>query len=267
MARWLLIGFLALSAESGKGGKKGKKENGIHTPEQRMDRLVTFWKKWTDDNIRNNVESTASQKMKDNLHDKLVDKVTKVSERMLSIYSNTNDDGEKRCGYFDPTTTYGGPQIDTPSLNEEKVQKRKEYLSSQRRRRHDLIVQFEGLDLTTKEWHKFRSEEDLDHLDEKIAKIESLLTNNVDENGEKIHSRYRRKAVGEANTRYSDVPLTGLKQITTGFRKWAERYIAYCGREYIERKFSKWATEDLWKKTEIAYKCKILGQDSKACNN
>ena len=33
---------------------------------------------------------------------------------MLSIYSNTNEDGEKRCGYFDPTTTYGGPQIDTP---------------------------------------------------------------------------------------------------------------------------------------------------------
>jgi hypothetical protein len=33
---------------------------------------------------------------------------------MLHIYNNENEDGEKRCGYFDPLTTHGGPQLNQP---------------------------------------------------------------------------------------------------------------------------------------------------------
>ena len=33
---------------------------------------------------------------------------------MEAIYSLENGDGEKRCGFFDPSTTYGGPQVEEP---------------------------------------------------------------------------------------------------------------------------------------------------------
>ena len=60
-------------------------------------------------------------------------------------------------------------------------------------------------------------------------------------------------------------PVRGWKQITTGFRKWAERYTAYCRGEYVSKAFSKYATENLWRKTETAYRCRILGQDRQNC--
>ena len=33
---------------------------------------------------------------------------------MLKAYNLENDKGERRCGYFDPLTTHGGPQLEKP---------------------------------------------------------------------------------------------------------------------------------------------------------
>ena len=48
-------------------------------------------------------------------------------------------------------------------------------------------------------------------------------------------------------------PLRGLRQIMTGYRKWAERYIDQCPAEKKDKKLSKWANvfrnklEDVYK--------------------
>lgn len=48
-------------------------------------------------------------------------------------------------------------------------------------------------------------------------------------------------------------PLRGLRQIMTGYRKWAERYIDQCPAEKKDKKLSKWANE-FRKKMEDVYK-------------
>ena len=49
-------------------------------------------------------------------------------------------------------------------------------------------------------------------------------------------------------------PRKAWKRITVGYRKWAQRYIAYCGQEYINKKFSRWAQEKLFFKGRDVYK-------------
>ena len=74
---------------------------------------------------------------------------------MYNIYSNTNDStGVKRCGYFDPSTTYGGPQESPPKLNDNKKEARKDYLkeknNEERGARHILENKL-GIDSTSQE--------------------------------------------------------------------------------------------------------------------
>ena len=97
---------------------------------------------------------------------------------MLHIYNNENEDGEKRCGYFDPLTTHGGPQLNQPvslvflfenrapqshkcflsnassifsqDLNEKKQTRRREYLKEKndedKRGARHLLEQKYGID-------------------------------------------------------------------------------------------------------------------------
>ena len=48
-------------------------------------------------------------------------------------------------------------------------------------------------------------------------------------------------------------PRKSWKRITIGYRKWAQRYIAYCGQEYINKSFSRWAQEKLFFKGRQVY--------------
>jgi hypothetical protein len=173
-------------------------------------------------------------------------------------------------------------------INDKKRNERKAYLDSQRNKRHLIIDEFKYVALTPQEWHHIRRAEDIDHIEEKIRELEKWFEENLDdhddlsaviltEEDEEIleKNRHRRDSsktnqdqgkFGTANSRYNkNDPVTGWKQICTGFRKWSERYIAYCGKEYKEKSFSKWATEKLWRGTEKVYRCKILDQDRDNC--
>ena len=148
-----------------------------------------------------------------------------------------------------------------------------------------IIDEFKWVSLTAQDWHHIRRDEDLNHIEDKIIELEKwfkqhldsavtldMLTDDDDEDNSERHRRAPsvntdQGKFGTANTRYdkSD-PITGWKQIATGFRKWGERYVAYCAAEYVEKSFSKWATEVVWRKTENVYRCKVLGQDREGCD-
>jgi hypothetical protein len=284
--KWLLyfaVGSLIGNVSAGKEGK-------TQTPPKRLTRLVKFSKEWLQVNIRDNEESVAQFKRRKNYYDRVVDNIDKRSDRMLKIYEKTNPDGERRCGFFDPTTTYGGPQLEAPELNEKKKTARAEYLNQQRNRRHNIIEQFKYVSLTPQDWHHIRRSEDLNHIEDKIRELEQWFKENLDnkvsmtgslidddENSDESNHRRRRAAektntehgkAGTANSRYNkDDALTGWRQIATGFRKWAERYIRYCSKEYTEKSFSKWANEKLYLKTQKYFKCVVEGRQLDDCQD
>jgi len=281
--KWLVYFAVAGVVQAGKNGER--KEDKDKTPPQRLNRLVKFSREWLQLNIRDAEDSPATKQFRDALFKRLSDKIKRKTDRMLVVYNRENDRGEKRCGYFDPTTTYGGPQLVAPELNEDKKEARREYLETQRTRRHLIIDEFKWVSLTPQDWHHIRRDEDLNHIEDKILELENWfqvhLDNVVsldmltDSDSEEDETRHRRDAAkvnsdqgksGTANTRYdkSD-PITGWKQISTGFRKWGERYTAFCRAEYVRKAFSKWATEVVWRKTENVYRCKVLGQEREGC--
>jgi hypothetical protein len=71
---------------------------------------------------------------------------------------------------------------------------------------------------------------------------------------------YAKKVTVKKQLLEAGYQLKYCKKITTGYRKWAERYIAYCNKQYVERRFSRWAFEHLWKKIPMVYK-KMKGQE------
>lgn len=284
--RWLLFFAVLGSTASQKEGKKkaGKNKNNS-TPPKRLNRLVKFSEEWLQTNIGNAENSSATKQFRENYVKRKVKQIKKVAQRFESVYSAKNPKtGELRCGYYDPTTTYGGPQEVPPKINDAKKVARKEYLESQRSRRHLIVDEFKFMSMSPQDWHHIRRAEDLNHIEEKILTLEKwfqdyfdnkqtiqMLDFEPDEDKHDIHRRapavnLDQGKMGTANTRYDkNDPVRGWKQITTGFRKWAERYTAYCRGEYVSKAFSKYATENLWRKTETAYRCRILGQDRQNC--
>lgn len=274
--KWLILfAIITVAPRASNAQKKNDR-----SPPKRMKRLVKFAKQWLEDNIKNNEESSVSKKYRHNLYSRLVDKIERKTNRMLEVYERTKEGtDEKRCGYYDESTTYGGPQVEAPELNDKKKLMRKNYLEKQRAKRHQLISELHTVDLTDQEWHHIRRDEDLNHIEEKIMELEEWFRNEFDDvinfaKFEENQGRHRRAPqvnleqgkVGTANTRYNEEdPITGWKQITTGLRKWAERYIAFCSAEYVDKRFSKWATEVVLRKTELAYRCQIMSQDREGC--
>ena len=98
---------------AGKDGK-GKKDRD-KTPPQRLDRLVKFSKEWLSLNIRDAEGSKASNKFRNNFYNRVLGHIEKRADRMLKVYNaGWEENGKRRCGYYDPTTTYGGPQVVPP---------------------------------------------------------------------------------------------------------------------------------------------------------
>lgn len=287
--RWLLF-FMAVGVSGGGNSdgmkpKKGKKDRD-KTPPQRLDRLVKFSKEWLSLNIRDAEGSKASKKFRNNFYNRVLGHIEKRADRMIKVYNaGWEEHGKRRCGYYDPQTTYGGPQVVPPEINDKKRIARKEYLDNQRDRRHNIIDEFKYVSITPQDWHHIRRQEDLNHIEQKILALEEWFRNHFDnatsvtmlvdeDDADDSGDRHRRAPAvnedqgkfGTANTRYDkDDPIRGWKQISTGFRKWAERYIAYCRAEYVEKAFSKWATEIVWRKTENIYRCRVLGQEREGC--
>jgi len=262
-----------VSEISGKRSNSGQKKT--QTPEKRMKQLNRFSQEW----LRQHIETTSSDPGKRELRlrkhhfDRFSRNISEKTKMMLKVYNLENDKGERRCGYFDPLTTHGGPQLEKPDIAAGKQEKRKEHLESmksedKREARH-LIEQELNIDsesLRREDIHERRiiaKLEDLSHIREQLLELEDWFAANVDENLDLDHflgsmdeyDRHRRASDNKkTQPRYDqNDPIKGWKQITTGYRKWAQRYIAYCSAEYIEHKFSKWAVEKLFHGGKASY--------------
>ena len=87
------------------------KFKGIKSSFQRLNRLVKFSEEWLQTNIGNAENSSATKQFRENYVKRKVKQIKKVAQRFEKVYSAKNPKtGELRCGYYDPTTTYGGPQ-------------------------------------------------------------------------------------------------------------------------------------------------------------
>jgi acyl carrier protein len=224
-------------------------------------------------------------------YDRIHGNIENKTGKMLQIYANTKGpDGPRRCGYFDPTTTYGGPQESPPELNDKKKDARKDYLQNKndedsRGARH-LLENELGIDSNSADRSIIHERtilariEDYSHVREHLAELEEWFRINVDdyyldqleieeiqdilefETNQSLerHRRDAKKGKGKKQRLEAGDPLKDWKTITTGYRKWAERYIAYCNKQYVERRFSRWAFEHLWKKIPMVYK-KMKGQE------
>jgi len=82
--------------------------------QKRLKRLIKFSNEWLALNIKNAQEEHKSNLFKNALYERIRDNIKKRTDKMEAIYSLENGDGEKRCGFFDPSTTYGGPQVEEP---------------------------------------------------------------------------------------------------------------------------------------------------------
>ena len=49
-----------------------------------------------------------------NKYNAVIKNIENKTTQMLRVYNAENDNGEKRCGYFDATVTNGGPQAFQP---------------------------------------------------------------------------------------------------------------------------------------------------------
>jgi len=260
----------------------------VQTPEKRMKQLNRFSAEWLKEHILTSApgDTDKLKARREKAYKRFTNNITNKTSRMLRIYNNENEDGEKRCGYFDPLTTHGGPQLNQPDLNEKKQTRRREYLKEKngedKRGARHLLEQKYGIDSESMkrpvihERRMLAKLEDLSHIHSQLKQIELWFTQNFDDvelhtfltkmnqydsllGARQIadHDVHRRDDDGKKKKKqeqYDDSdPRKSWKRITIGYRKWAQRYIAYCGQEYINKSFSRWAQEKLFFKGRQVY--------------
>jgi len=263
----------------------------VQTPDKRMKQLNSFSTEWLKQHILTPASGDSDKliKRRENAFARFKTNIATKTEKMLEIYNRENEDGEKRCGYFDPLTTHGGPQLNQPDLANKKQEKRREYLqdknSEDKRGARHLLEQKYHIDSESMKRpviHERRilaKLEDLSHIHSQLKQIELWFTQNFDDvdlpkfivnmnqydsllgttSQIEDYDRHRRTATDgkkkKKQEQYDDSdPRKAWKRITVGYRKWAQRYIAYCGQEYINKKFSRWAQEKLFFKGRNVYK-------------
>lgn len=285
MVTMSLIGALGeiSGVTAGKRNSNSGSTRKVQSPEKRLKKLNAKSKAWLVQYLKtpNEDDSKGIQKYRVNKYNAVMGNIENKTKKMLEVYSLTNEDGEKRCGFFDSLVTNGGPQKFEPQLNNNKIQSRKAYLEvrkkeDNRQARHLLADQL-GIDsqaLDRPSVHERRllaRIHDFSHIHEKLMELEKWFRNNVDfqsyldmtleENEDENDEVDRhRRASGDRKKRTQQTPHTQWRKISTGYRKWAERYIAYCHAEYVEKKFSKWATDKLRIKVGNIYK-KLNGEN------
>jgi len=278
MVTMSLIG--ALGEISGvNAGKRNKNSSGkkAQTPEKRLKKLNIKSKTWLQEHIKTPVEGErdAKKEFRLNKYNAVMKNIENKTTQMLKVYNTVNEDGEKRCGYFDPTVTNGGPQAFDVKLNKKKIAERKGFLEQRKKEdnreaRHILADQL-GIDMESDDQEKIHERRllarihDFSHIHNKLLELERWFRNNVDfesyfgfdfdeeDDTDLDHDRHRRSSDKKKQRTYQ-APHIEWKKITTGYRKWAERYIKYCHSQYVEQKFSKWANDKLKGKITVLYK-------------
>lgn len=277
MVTMSLIGALGeiSGVNAGKRNKNisGRSENKVQTPEKRLKKLNAKSKVWLIDHIKtpNEGDSEGRKKFRLDKYNAVIKNIENKTTMMLRVYNAENHKGEKRCGYFDATVTNGGPQAFQPQLNTNKVEARKSYLEERqnednRQARHLLADQL-GIDMKSDEQEKIHERRllarihDFSHIHNKLLELERWFRNHVDFEtylgldfaDEDENDRHRRSADKKKQRTFS-APHIEWRKITTGYRKWAERYIKYCHSQYVEQKYSKWANDKLKEKITTLYK-------------
>lgn len=276
MVTMSLIGALGeiSGVNAGKRNKKvsGRSENKVQTPEKRLKKLNAKSKEWLINHIKtpNEGDSPGRVKFRLDKYNAVIQNIENKTTQMLRVYSAVNDDGEKRCGYFDATVTNGGPQAFQPPLNDNKLEARKQYLEARqkednREARHILADQL-GVDMISNDRDKIHERRllarihDFSHIHHKLLELEKWFRNHVDfetylglDFDEDDSDRHRRSSEKKKQRTFS-APHIEWRKITTGYRKWAERYIKYCHSQYVEQRFSKWANDKLKEKITNLYK-------------
>lgn len=251
-------------------------------PNKRLARLRSLAITWMENNIINNSGSVATSEFRAQKGEDLIRNIKNKSDKMLDLFERTNpESGDRRCGFYDPDVPNGGPQPYEVFINDKKQNAKDSFDAREVRqmeipssftpdldadgRTRSFDEKFQRVQMTHDEWRYIRHNAHLSDLQEKILEIERWFrTVGIDDDEFDITAGGR---VRRGTGRISDDPIRGLKQIAKGFKNWSERYIAYCGQEYINKQFSKnWANDKLWKTVGKLFRCKISGFSDADCD-
>lgn len=266
---WFYLALLGQSSDAAKA----------RDPVKRLTRLKSMAIAWMDSNVINNPGSPATSEFRDLRGNQLISNIEKKASKMKELFDRVNDDGDKRCGFYDPTVPNGGPQPYEVFVNPTKQDKADTDARQARRvmipgqistedlddgPMRDFEDKFQRIIMTHDEWRAIRHDPSLTPLQHKILEIERWFRDNIDDDDD--DEGYDNHRLRRGTNRISSDPIKSLKQLGKGFKNWSERYIAYCGQEYISKRFSKeWANDKLWKKGEHLYRCKIMAFNDEDC--
>lgn len=184
------------------------------TPEQRLGTLSDFFVKFTDEVVT----PVAGAKYAGRLNGRM----QRMTDGMLAAYNRPN------CGYFDASSKHGGPDPNPGVRPDGKPRNRRS-------------MDEDNAEIVQQRCDEVNWDDMTDELQGECCDPEAALVfsagGDCDDGKCDLHcaringSRSKGKGKGKKThwERLSNDPQTKWKQIMTGCRKWAERYIGNCG--------------------------------------
>lgn len=198
-----LLGSLAIAIVAAQNKKVPPK-----TPKQRLNTLSEFFERFTTEVVAPSVGQGYAERLNKRMQ--------KMVTSMGAAYDRPN------CGYFDENSKHGGPDPNPHVKPNGKPRNRRDV--------DDSDDTWFGAQGATDEY--CNANEFANHSEEGqkscCSESESFLAANTGNCG-KLRTKGGNKKRKEGYERLSDDPQLKWKQITTGARKWAERYINNCG--------------------------------------
>lgn len=167
-------------------------------PEQRLNKLRIFFNKFADEEVATRKNDAVAARFKDRMNG--------FMDKMLSAYNRPN------CGYYDADSKHGGPD---PNPNTK-------FNGKPRNRRETSVDDENYVDFDEEDAREF-CDEFSDYNKQVCCALDAIAYAPC---GARSGGN---KGVNTAWNRLSSEPQLKWKQITTGTRKWAQRYINNCG--------------------------------------
>lgn len=166
-------------------------------PEQRLNKLRIFYNNFARDVIVPNKNQRVA--------DRFTDRMNNFMNTMQAAFNRDN------CGYYDSSSKHGGPDPE-PNVN---------FKGKERNRRETPVDDENYVDFDEADAREFCDD---------FAENNKLFCCGVDKDAyAPCGTRSGSKGAKTAYDRLSTNPQLKWKQITTGTRKWAQRYINNCG--------------------------------------
>lgn len=170
-------------------------------PEQRLNKLRTFYNNFADDIIASYKSQGTADRFKSRMNG--------FMDNMLDAFSRPN------CGYYNADSKHGGPD---PNPNVK-------FNGKPRNRRETSVEDENYVDFDEEDAREFCD----DFADQQKAFCCGVDAEAYGPCSAASGSRSGSKGANAAYDRLSNDPQLKWKQITTGTRKWAQRYINNCG--------------------------------------